>query len=57
MLTPRNSVAIAWYIFALPLLSFPTAIPVTETTMNCKSPASTLYRPLRAIVTDSYTSD
>ncbi|GFZ48289.1 LOW QUALITY PROTEIN: hypothetical protein JCM24511_06037 [Saitozyma sp. JCM 24511] len=29
-----NIVAIAWYIFALPLLSFPTAIPVTETTMN-----------------------
>ncbi|KAK1923905.1 amino acid transporter [Papiliotrema laurentii] len=32
-----NVVAICWYIFALPLLSFPTAIPVTKETMNYAS--------------------
>jgi hypothetical protein len=30
-----HSVTIAWYLFAIPLLSFPSTIPVLANTMNC----------------------
>lgn len=30
------SIAISWYIFAIPLLSFPTTLPVTAANMNCE---------------------
>jgi hypothetical protein len=33
---PPLSVAISWYIFAFPLLSFPTTLPVAANTMNCE---------------------
>ena len=48
---PENRVTIAWYIFAIPLLSFPTTIPVLANTMNCRStlqipsPPTTLIDP------------
>ena len=34
------SVAIAWFLLAIPILSFPTILPATETNMNCKLPRS-----------------
>jgi hypothetical protein len=30
------SVAIAWFILAIPILSFPTYLPVTLVNMNCE---------------------
>ena len=32
-----DSVSIAWFILAIPILSFPTILPVTEVNMNCES--------------------
>lgn len=31
------SVSIAWFLLAIPLLSFPTGLPVTAVGMNCES--------------------
>jgi hypothetical protein len=30
------SISIAWFLLAIPLLSFPTGLPVTAQAMNCE---------------------
>lgn len=41
-----DSVSIAWFILAIPILSFPTILPVTEVNMNCESITCNVLCPL-----------